>query len=128
MGSAFRKALSFSSESWTPEPEPERPRGGRSPEGAARRRERRKADVRPVPVAPPAQPPPAFPGHVLVDAEGYLPWGSRSTQHAFLVDVTTCLKLSRERAMELVGELVKQGRVERTVRDGFATLKRRRPK
>ena len=48
MGSAFRKALSFSGESWTPTPEPERPRGadaGRSPEATRRRRERKLRNV-----------------------------------------------------------------------------------
>jgi hypothetical protein len=74
MGSAFRKALSFSGESWTPTPEPERPRGadaGRSPEATRRRRERKLRNVigqpesamgipitphMPAPAEPPAPP------------------------------------------------------------------------
>jgi hypothetical protein len=70
MGSAFRKALAFSGETWTPTPEPERPRGadaGRSPEATARRRARKLRNVwadqpaRAVDPAPPeTQGPPDF--------------------------------------------------------------------
>jgi hypothetical protein len=132
--------MSLSGETWTPTPEPERPRGadaGRSPEATRRRRERKAnrrwlgddsgstPTVSHAPTPKPAES--AFAEHVLIEAENLLLWGMRATEPAFLSDVAYVLKTSGERAMEIVDELVRQDRLERTVAtNGFVTLRRRR--
>jgi hypothetical protein len=136
MTSAWRKSYSgMSTEEWLPPADPERPRRDdhRSTEAIARRREIRTrrgyeldAQPRPAAVAAPT-PNPAESERLLVEAENLLLWGMRATESAFLSDVAYVLKTSRERAMEIADELVRQGRLERTVApNGFVTLQRRR--
>jgi hypothetical protein len=126
VSSAFRKALTFSGETWSPTPEPERPRGadaGRSTEATRRRRERKRGrwvdaggstpTIRAPPTPKPAES--AFAEHLLAEAESLLPWGMRASEPAFLADTTHCLRMPPERAMALVDELERQGRLERNV-------------
>jgi polyhydroxyalkanoate synthesis regulator phasin len=66
---------------------------------------------------------------VLIEAESTLMWGHRVTLIILVHDIGLTLKVSRERAADIVDELVKQGRIERTVAsNGHVTLKRRRAK
>jgi hypothetical protein len=133
MGSAFRKALAFSGETWTPPPEPERPRdAGRSVEATRRRRERKAnrwlgddsgstPTVSHAPTPKPAES--AFAEHLLLEAERLL--DMRTTEPAFISDVVYRLRVSADAAGAVVAELARQGRIERAVAtNGFVTLRR----
>jgi hypothetical protein len=81
MGSAFRRAMSLSGETWTPTPEPERPRGadlGRSVEATRRRRERKLRNVwadQPARAVEPAPAEPSAPPDFTIRLPDSCSWG-----------------------------------------------------